>query len=137
MATKRQKSVKLTAEHFAIFKSECLRWAKWFALDAWEFYIEQKKLPMTTMADTSWDFEAATAKIRFPLKWSGAWTEAEIRDEIGKTAFHEVAHIYFAPLHSAATDERRSPKEVDGYVHANINLLMNRLCWNQTKGQHL
>lgn len=116
---------KLTKEDFSFFKKECRHWADVFGLKNWEINISKRKLDNTTYAEATFDHNNRCSDIWINSDWSGFPVDIN-REELRKTALHEVLEILLYPMRSLAENRFSVTEElIDTEVHNIIRSLEN------------
>ena len=124
--------MKTTEEMFDRFHKECEYWMKKWGLTGWEVLVEMGKTRDSTwIADCKTDVMARSAVIRLNEEWDEGWGNADIES----TAYHEVAELRFAKIHSLAHSRYvSSPEELEEAIHELIQQETNIIWkkdWNE------
>ena len=111
-----------TPEEFDLFKSECLRWLKFFGLTDWDVVFEHKALKGNYAQIRVDGLSDRCAVFSFNLECD---EESRQHMHIERTAFHEVMELFLFPLHYIGTCRYVQPEEFDAANHAIIRTMEN------------
>jgi len=123
----KDKRIKLTDEHFVIFKGEAEYWLDRFSLRNWEVYYG--RIPAgddeEAFANCVADGCARNACIRIALFYY-LTGEYEFPRDIQLVAFHEVCEVLLADLHQASVQNKTL---ADTMIHEVIRRLERAVFW--------
>ena len=119
--------MKITPEHFEIFKKECQKWIEIFGLKNWQINYVHKKLEKAR-ARTSFNCVGGIATIFLNTNWDEDATYYFDVNDIRKSAFHEVCELLLGRLNNMV--EQRYAlhgEDAEEEVHRIIRILENVL----------
>lgn len=103
--------IKVTKAQFELFKKECKKWIDRFELNNWDVYFVNTALDDSTIARTKTNIDTYDATIALNLKWS---EELPLnREQLIKTAEHEILHVLIARLDCLAHSRYAKKDELD------------------------
>lgn len=111
---------KTTKKEFELFKKECRKWIKFFGLFDWEVYYEHVELKEKAYATCHTDMLGMVATFSF-----NKVVGTNIRDDIRRTAFHEVCELLISKLKIIAKCRFLSEDEITTANHEIIRRLEN------------
>ena len=111
-----------TPEEFELFRSECLRWLKFFGLTDWGVHFVHEPLEDNYAEVRVCGLSDRTAVIAFS---SECEEDARQHMDIKRTAFHEVWELFLHPLCYIGQCRYVQPKEFEYAVHAIIRTMEN------------
>jgi len=112
---------KTTKKDFQEFKKECEYWIKYFRISGWEIHFIHSSDP-DGRACCFWDEPGRISTISLNLSWS----MTPVKNEIKRTAFHEVCELLLARLQNQAM-EIKAKLYVSETAHEIIRVLENSI----------
>ena len=112
--------MKLTQEHFILFRSECKRQLDRLGLKSWKVYYQFKKLD-NCFGRCQWDFSGRVATITLAMEFPKPFDNLE--QQIKETALHECLELLLSPLTDLAITRGFSRDEFDKEMHSIIRTL--------------
>jgi len=112
--------MKLSQEHFQLFRAECEKYLERFGLKSWKIYYQFKKLN-NYFGNAEWNLEGRVATITLAIGFPKPFDNLE--QQIKETALHECLEILLAPLTTLARDRGFCKQDFDQEVHSIIRTL--------------
>lgn len=112
-----------TAEHFALFKSECDQWIKRWGLLDWDIIYTHVDLN-TDLARLKSNYTGKNAVISLGINWEEEYSPITTY-QIKKSAFHEIMELLLAEYDAIATSRCINEDEVNNARHTVIRRLEN------------
>jgi len=112
--------MKLTPEHFELFKSECQKRLEQLGLKSWNIYYQFKPLK-DCFGRAEWNYLGRVATIICATDYPKPFDDLET--EIKRTALHECLEIFLGTLTDLAVDRSFCRAEFDKEVHTVIRVL--------------
>jgi len=118
-----------TKADFKEFRAEVEFWVKIFGLHDFYIEVQHDQTSDTDLATTYFVLEGKHALITLQKNWGA---DPPYKDQIKRTAFHEVAEILLSSLWLLACKREFSEDEIERERHAIINRLDHGL-WKQMR----
>lgn len=118
-------SYTLTAQDFALYQKEAQRWIDKLGLYCWN--VTYRWCDDNVQGRCSWTLSGRKAVVELGRQWP----YKPAKDEIRRTAFHEVCELMFAQI-STHLNDIYSENFVSGLVHDTIRRLEN-VFWKSAK----
>ena len=115
-------SNKTTASDFKYFKERCEYWINIYNLKNWRIYYLHEQDDGTAKACIDYDSEAMTVALTLQKSWG---SNIISKDELDKTAFHEVQEILLTKIHSIAQSRSYEPYFLEQARHEIIRIMEN------------
>jgi len=112
-----------TERHFAIFKTEVLKWLDILGLKNWEVSIRHHEVDEESRATC----EAQSGAQMATISLSTDWDIKPNSENIKKTAFHEVLELFLEHFDTLARERVILPREIEVARHSIIRTLENVL----------
>lgn len=116
-------STPTTAKDFEYFKARCESWIKFLGLLQWRVVYAHEELD-GHKAEISYDLDGSIAGVSLSTDWFG---EPVSDGQLDSTAFHEIIHLLFAPLGTAAHARYTTEDAVDNAEHQVVRTIQNSL----------
>lgn len=117
--------MKLTEQHFDIFKQSCLKYQKGFGLTNYGLFFSFKYLADCEASCNYGDLCDYMATITLSSDPDNRFTKENIEEELDRLAFHEVSHILLARLDAVGRSRYVDDCEFAESIHEIINRLEN------------
>ncbi len=114
---------KCTEADYRLFVKECKKWIKEFGLTDWQVYFE--KVDMENYGHCLLNGKDRTVTIAFCKEWGEQELRPKTREEISRTAFHEVLHVVVYGLEYLADSRHVSRNEISEAAEALVVRLTN------------
>ena len=112
--------MKLSQEHFDLFKTECEKQLERLGLKSWKVYYQFKPLK-DSFGNAQWSYAGRVATITLATDFPKPFDNLE--NQIKETALHECLEILLAPLTDLAVDRNLCRLEFDKEIHTVIRTL--------------
>ena len=116
--------IKITKQQFQFFEKECRRWIDIFELNNWEVEIIHKKLEDGSYAKTITNLNGYVATTFLTKEWDDEDLPCT-KEEIAKTALHEVLHLLIARTRALSNSRYVSKDEIIGAEEELVNKLIH------------
>ena len=118
--------MKTTKQDFEYFKSQCRVWQEILELGSWELYFCHKKLDSEFFAEVASNYKGQKASIFLNTNFK-VDVEIDKREQIKKTALHEMLHVFLNRMNCLASDRIWDETEWQREEHYIINHLVRLL----------
>jgi len=112
--------MKLSQEHFTLFKAECEKQLERMGLKSWRVFYQFKKLK-DSFGNAQWNYSGRVATITLARDFPEPYDNLE--EQIKQTALHECLEILLAPMSDIAGSRGYSPVDCDKEIHSVIRTL--------------
>lgn len=112
--------MKLTSEHFELFKQECGKQLDRLGLKSWKVYYQFKPLK-DSFGNAQWSYAGRVATITLATDFPKPFDNLE--NQIKETALHECLEILLATVSSLANERSFCQSEFDKEIHTVIRTL--------------
>ena len=112
--------MKLTSQHFDLFKAECEKQLDRLGLKSWKVYYQFKQLK-DSFGNAQWNYAGRVATITLANDFPKPFDNLE--SQIKETALHECLEILLAPISDIASSRGYSPVDCDKEIHSVIRTL--------------
>jgi len=112
--------MRLTQEHFELFKTECEKQLDRLGLKSWRIFYEFKKLK-DSFGNAQWKYAGRVATITLAIDFPKLFNNLE--EQIKQTALHECLEILLASISCMAGDRHYDQIEIDREIHSVIRVL--------------
>ena len=112
--------MKLSQEHFKLFRDECEKYLDLFGLKSWRVFYELKRLK-DSFGNAQWKYAGRVATITLATDFPKPFDSLE--EQIKQTALHECLEILLAPISSMAGDRHFDQIDFEKEIHSVIRTL--------------